>query len=274
MATNLDLPLDTIIEMNKQGEHRTRGGRGGRGRRGQRNFGLIGNIRKPNHNQNGGAFRITTRGTFRNSAAPYTRRAETHEEKEYVLNDEDTLWEHDLYEEEEEDEGMDIIENNNSLFQNQGRGTGTTIQVSNLEYSVNEQDLKDLFGTVGVIKKVGIKYDRSGRSEGIAKVVFSSNSECLQAIKQYNGVSLDGHPLSISLLSSAARNRDVLPQRRVVRNVQNFRISNNSFRGRGRGRGRSFRGRGGRRFSGASLSVDSLDAESLDAELDSYQQQK
>jgi len=303
-STLLDLPLDEIIKRKRGDSHGQRRGRGAR-RGGFRNNGLAG-IQKTTVS---GPLR-RTRGTTRRLQAPYVRRDQVDFEDNTLESESDGIWEHDLYEEEEEEGVVDQMEGlDNSLFQNQGRGTGTTISVSNLDYAVSEQDLKDLFATVGIVRKAAIKFDRSGRSEGVAKVVFSSNTEALAAIKKYDGVSLDNHPLSISLLSSAARNTsngrsgtdngrnrnhtdhvrnsdrniDSFVSRRLVtsdRNSHNIQVSR-GFGGRGRFpsfRGRSFnrggRGRGGRGGSRNNNSGGSISTDSLDAELDRYQQQQ
>jgi THO complex subunit 4 len=41
---------------------------------------------------------------------------------------------------------------------------GTKIVVKNLKYDILEDDVKELFATVGEVKKAEIVYDRSGRS--------------------------------------------------------------------------------------------------------------
>src|SRR5262245_56089788 len=73
------------------------------------------------------------------------------------------------------------------------------LYVGNLSFSTTNQDLNDLFGTVGTVQSSNIIEDReTGRSRGFGFVEMSSEAEGKQAIEQLDGKEVDGRTLKVN----------------------------------------------------------------------------
>jgi len=72
------------------------------------------------------------------------------------------------------------------------------IAVSNLHYEITPKDLAAIFGQIGtLVREPLIRYDRSGRSSGMAIISFETPAEATRAKKQFDGILAKGQPMSI-----------------------------------------------------------------------------
>lgn len=173
----------------------------------------------------------------------------------------------------------------------------TKVQISNLDFGVSDQDIKELFAEFGFLKSASIHYDAQGKSMGVAHLVYARRDDAMKAIRQYNGVALDGRTMKLRIegqqgtgqpawvgftpiprvrgaqrgvkrlnrgAAAVARGRG--GQRGSLRGRGGVR-GRNSARGQGtsRGRGGAKRGRGGKQSNKKPVT-----AEQLDAQLDAY----
>ncbi|WVZ54996.1 hypothetical protein U9M48_005717 [Paspalum notatum var. saurae] len=159
--------------------------------------------------------------------------------------------------------------------------TPTRLYISNLDYAVTNDDIKELFSDVGDLERYSINYDRSGRSKGTAEVVFSRRSDALAAVKRYNNVQLDGKPMKIDIVGT---NIEAPPPPTAAFSfkppARNFNMPFRSAPGRGGGGGGWPRGRGGFSERGGwrggrgrgrgGRGSEKVSAEDLDADLDKY----
>ncbi|XP_008448388.2 THO complex subunit 4A-like isoform X2 [Cucumis melo] len=162
MAAPLDMSLDDIIKNNKKSRSGNSRGRG-------RGSGPGPVRRFPN--------RAANRTPYSAPKAP------------------ETTWQHDMF-----------ADPSSGFIGQGGRAsaiqTGTKLYISNLDYGVSNEDIKELFSEVGDMKRHGIHYDKSGRSKGTAEVVFSRRLDAVAAVKKYNNVQLDGKPMKIEIVGT------------------------------------------------------------------------
>ncbi|KAK4747623.1 hypothetical protein SAY87_014209 [Trapa incisa] len=229
MATSVDMSLDDIIK-NRRNSDRTRGrGRGRRGRGQGRTF-------------SGGNGVVQRRPLAVNARpSPYTITKSFSRKRSFP-------WQTDLFEDSIRAVGI------------QGVNIGTQLYVSNLDYGVTNNDIRELFSEIGDIKRYAIHFDKTGRPSGSAEVVYSRRSDAFLALKRYNNVLLDGKPMRIEIvgansevpitarvnatgLNGGKKRTLVMPGQVSARAPTTFkrRIGNRNLRGgfmNGRGRGK------------------------------------
>jgi len=255
MVDKVEMSLDDIIKQSKQFKFPNRRGRGSGG--GGRGSGVQrrGSSQRASQRGGGGPLRRRSGGFPTSRALPYQRG-----------NDINGRWQHDMF--------VDNSFARRSLVS--GSGGPAKLLVSNLDFGVSNSDIEELFAEFGILKSATVHYDKSGRSLGTAEVVFDRKGDAVKALKQYNGVPLDGRPMNIqmatSLVAAAAYPTSdrrtsggsiVKPRANTARRP----LRGGSRGGGGRGGGMKRGGGGGR---GGRNTGPKPTAAQLDAELDDY----
>ncbi|KAG5518098.1 hypothetical protein PMAC_003284 [Pneumocystis sp. 'macacae'] len=122
----------------------------------------------------------------------------------------DEPWIHDLY------EGLTekpVGRVSKQQYQPPSKVISYRVRIENLHYELTEDDLN-----IGPVVKLSIKYDRSGRSTGVAYVNFEKIEDAHNAINQFNG-----QPITLTL--------DLQPPRKsqketgsLISRISNFKI--------------------------------------------------
>jgi len=85
------------------------------------------------------------------------------------------------------------------------------LYVGNLSYDTNEESLRRAFAQAGTVVAVDIIKDReTGRTKGFAFVTMKNQEEAENAIKLWNGKSLDNREIKVNI----AKPREEKPKRR------------------------------------------------------------
>ncbi|KAI8927483.1 hypothetical protein BC831DRAFT_452131 [Entophlyctis helioformis] len=76
---------------------------------------------------------------------------------------------------------------------------GRQLFIGNLPFSVQWQELKDLFRTMGTVVRADVAADIAGRSRGHGLIVMSTPEEALAAIDALNGTDMGGRVIEVRL---------------------------------------------------------------------------
>jgi len=262
MTDKIDMSLDDIIKKNKGGRGGGRGRGAGRGGRGRGAGGGRG-ARRTSGGVSGGRGRGGARGS-RGGGARGGRGGRSR--SPYVRGNAEGNWSHDMFGDGPRRGGVAVSSG------------PTKLVVSNLDFGVSNNDITELFSEFGKLRSATIHYDRSGRSQGSADVLFDRKGDAIKAMKQYNNVPLDGRPMNIQMATS-----EIAPIGmgnrigRVPKSPMGERRRSAGGRVQKPGRGSPRRGasggrggRGGRGGKGKKEREPAPSAEDLDKELDNY----
>ena len=83
-------------------------------------------------------------------------------------------------------------------FATSGMEPGPVIYVRNLPWSTSNEDLIELFTTIGKVERAEIQYEPNGRSRGTGVVEFLSQDDAATAISKFQQYMYGGRPLGLS----------------------------------------------------------------------------
>jgi RNA recognition motif-containing protein len=96
--------------------------------------------------------------------------------------------------------GPSVAPNPFTDFATAGSDRSETIFVRNLPWSTSNDDLVELFTTIGKVDQAEIQYEPSGRSKGTGVVRFDTIETAETAINKFQGYQYGGRPLSLSFV--------------------------------------------------------------------------
>jgi len=85
-------------------------------------------------------------------------------------------------------------------FATSGGEPGPVIYVRNLPWSTSNEDLVELFTTIGKVERAEIQYEPNGRSRGTGVVEFGNVEDAGTAITKFSGYQYGGRPLGLTYI--------------------------------------------------------------------------
>ncbi len=76
---------------------------------------------------------------------------------------------------------------------------GNKLYVGNLSFNTTEVALQDLFAQAGPVSEVMLMQDKfTGKSRGFAFVTMATDEDAQNAVKEFNGKTIDGRALTVN----------------------------------------------------------------------------
>ena len=81
---------------------------------------------------------------------------------------------------------------------------------SQLPWSTSNEDLVELFTTIGKVERAEIQYEPNGRSRGTGVVEFGNTDDAGTAIAKFTGYQYGGRPLGLSYVKYLNQGGDMM----------------------------------------------------------------
>ncbi|AFZ78951.1 hypothetical protein BEWA_017920 [Theileria equi strain WA] len=100
------------------------------------------------------------------------------------------------------------------------------VRVSNLDHTIMQKDLMELFSSVGEVIKAWVDYDNTDRSKGTGGCMYKFAEDAERAIEKFNGSIIEGKAIKLHG-EILIQDREPFRQRNNFNRFQRNRFSNN-----------------------------------------------
>ena len=101
-----------------------------------------------------------------------------------------------------------------------GTEPGPLIYVRNLPWSTSNEDLIELFTTIGKVERAEIQYEPNGRSRGSGVVEFTSTEDSTTAISKFTSYQYGGRPLGLTYVKYMNQGGDMMEGAEPIGSIQ------------------------------------------------------
>jgi len=75
-----------------------------------------------------------------------------------------------------------------------------TVVINGLSPDINEEDLQTIFEEVGAIKEITLNYDKDGKSNGTAQIIFQKAADAETAVDEFDRAEVEGQVMYLKLV--------------------------------------------------------------------------